>query len=250
MLKVISFNIRFCNDPDGHSIAERAPRLAALVTPLCADIIGLQEWTPTWDPYIQKTFGEQYEIFGKTRAADEKEGTPILWRKDKFDCVKRGHFWLSDTPEVESKGWDERCHCHRICLYVVLKDKQTGRLFTYMNTHFGFGDDGQRKSAALLYDYSRRISDYPTVITGDFNMTPTMVAYGEMTAHFTDVNAVTANDLRDTYHAYNPSVYRDQHIDYCFVTADIKAVSQRILDTDFDGKYPSDHFGIEMELEL
>ena len=44
-LNVISFNIRYCDDKDGHSISERAPRLAKVCLPLDADVIGFQEYT-------------------------------------------------------------------------------------------------------------------------------------------------------------------------------------------------------------
>ena len=57
-LRVVSFNIRCCDDPNGHSIAERAPRLDAVVSPLDADLIGLQESTPIWMEYIEKYFGD------------------------------------------------------------------------------------------------------------------------------------------------------------------------------------------------
>ena len=35
----------------------------------------------------------------KYRAESEKEASPMLWRKDKFECIKTGYFWLSDTPD-------------------------------------------------------------------------------------------------------------------------------------------------------
>ena len=101
-IKVISFNIRCVDDPGGHSIAERAPRLAAVTDCYDADIIGFQEYRPAWEPWIEKYYGDRYDMFLKSRCETDKEATPILWRRDKFDCVKTGFFWLSDTPEVES----------------------------------------------------------------------------------------------------------------------------------------------------
>lgn len=55
------------------------------------------------------------------------EGAPILWKKDKFELIKSGYFWLSDTPEIESKGWDEKYDCFRMCSYVILKDKKAAK---------------------------------------------------------------------------------------------------------------------------
>ncbi len=248
-ITAVSFNIRCCDDKNGHSIPERAPRLDYVVNPLNADVIGFQEYTPSWETQIKKYFGGKYEMFNKYRAKSSLESTPVLWKKDKFQCLKSGYFWLSDTPEIESGGWDE-WGCHRICNYVVLKERTSGKLFNFINTHFGFGEKCQTASAKLIYEYSKKITDYPTFITGDFNMTPQSAGYKEMTKHFTDVNSVTLKDFRDTFHGYNPKIKRDAHIDYCFIDEKVKPVNLTVIDGDIDGKFPSDHFGLFVELEI
>ena len=245
-LKVINFNIRCCDDPDGHLIKERAPRLAKATSPYDADLIGFQEFSPPWKDLIEKYYSEEYEIFWKYRAEDSHEAQPILWKKDKFECLEKGYFWLSDTPEKESKGWDERFDCYRLCIWAVLKEKESGKCFTFMNTHFGFGDNGQVKSVKLIYDYSKKISGYPTLITGDFNMTPDTPAYAEMSKLFTDCNV--SKDLSDTYHGYR-TMGAPKHIDYCFASG-ITPISQEIIDTEFDGKFPSDHYGLFIKLKI
>ena len=250
-LKVISFNICCCDGENENSIEKRAPRLNNVLSRYDADLIGFQEYTPQWEPHIREYFGDKYEIFNKYRAKSQSESSPILWRKDKFECLKTGYFWLSDTPEVESRGWDERYNCFRMCVYVILQEKKTKKIFTFMNTHFGFGDNGQIGSVKLIDEYSTKISSYPTFIIGDFNMTPDSPAYGAMSAIFTDVNAVTDNDLQNTYHAYNPeSINYNTHIDYCFVNNGIKPVSQKIIVDKVDGMFPSDHYGLYIKLEI
>ena len=253
-LKCISFNIRCCDDDNGNSVAERAPRLAAIMPLYDADVIGFQEYRPTtWGIPIQKDYGEQYDMFNKYRnqtIPDELESTPILWKKDKFECLKTGYFWLSDTPEIESRGWDELFNCYRICIYVILKEKETGCCFTVINTHFGFGDMGQVKSAKLISEYAKRISDYPTIILGDFNMTPDSLGYQEMCRHFTDVNAATSNDFGVTFHGYDPEWEEASHIDYCFVNEKVIAKRQDIMRETIEGKYPSDHYGLYVEVDV
>ncbi len=246
-LNLISFNIRCCDDPNGNSIKERAPRLAKIISKYDADIIALQEYTEKWDELIPKLYPE-YEIFNKYRSQSEKESAPILWKRDRFECIDKGYFWLSDTPNAESRGWDELYNCFRMCEYVILKEKKTGTLFTYMNTHYGFGDKGQRASSKLIYEYSQKISTHPTIITGDFNMRPDSVGYEEMIKHFADVNALTTNDQRTTYHGYGK--VDDEHIDFCFIDNKIKPITQKLIDETIDGKFPSDHYGIYVELEI
>ena len=103
-LKVISFNIRYGDDPNGNSVAERAPRLAKITKGYDADIIGFQEFTVPWEKEIEKYYLDKYEMFNLYRSKSELEGAPILWKKDKFELLDKGNFWLSDTPEVESRG--------------------------------------------------------------------------------------------------------------------------------------------------
>ena len=246
-LKLISFNIRCCDDKDGNSIVERAPRLSQVTEKYDADIIGFQEFTVPWEEQIAK-FYPQYEMFIKYRSVHELEAAPILWKKGMFEMLDNGYFWLSDTPEVESRGWDELYNCWRMCQYVILKHIESGKVFTYMNTHYGFGDKGQVDSSKLIYEYSKKISQNPTFVTGDFNMRPESLGYAEMVKHFTDVNSVTANDRRTTYHGYGKT--NDEHIDYCFIDEKIKPVSLKLIDELPDGKYPSDHYGLFVELEL
>ena len=249
--KVISFNIRCCDDADGNSIAERAPRLARVTQKFDADVIGLQEYRPAWEQYINDIYGDRYDMFSKYRNNTEDiEAAPILWKRDKYECLKTGYFWLSDTPEKESRGWDVICSCYRICTYVILKEKQSGKCFTFMNTHFGFGDDCQVKSARLIFEYSKKISDLPTFVTADFNMTPDSVGYAEMIKNFVDVNAATVNDMSTTFHDYHPETAETLHIDYCFTDKSITPLGQKIITDSVDGKYPSDHFGLYIELDI
>ena len=250
-INVMSFNIRCCDDADGHSIPERAPRLANIFSKYECDIIGLQEVRFAWEPHLSEIFSEDYDMFLKYRNETEDiEAAAILWRRDKYDCIKTGCFWLSDTPDRESRGWDELYNCYRICIYAVLSEKASGKRFVAMCTHFGFGDSGQVKSARLIYNYSKEISNLPTFIVGDFNMKPDSAGYGEMLKNFTDVNAATVRDFGTTYHNYAPDKITDEHIDYCFVDKNIVSKNQKIVRDTVDGKFPSDHYPVYSVLKI
>ena len=250
-INVITFNIRCCNDPDGHAIEERAPRLAEITARYAPDILCFQEYRPRWEAHIEKFYGEAYDMFLKYRNETvDIEASPILWRKDKFSCLRTGYFWLSDTPDEESRGWDEKYNCYRMCVYCILKENATGKVFTVMNTHFGFGDDCQVKSVKLIDEYRQAISEYPTFVTGDFNMKPDSMGYGEMSGRLRDVNVLTDNDYTTTYHNYRPEAVTDMHIDYCFVDEYVVPLRRKLITDTIDGKFPSDHYGIFVELEI
>ena len=250
LLRVISFNIRCCDDIDGNSIAERAPRLAAVTAPFHADVMGFQEYRPAWEPHLRELFGKDYDMFWKHRCQIDKEATPILWRKDRFDCLERGYFWLSDTPDEESQGWDALYNCHRICVFVLLQDKQTGKTFRFINTHLGFGDQEQVKSSALILQRCGKTPQYPNVLVGDFNMIPDSPGYNRMVQENIDVNAATVCDMGTTFHGYHPETVTNEHIDYCFVDPRITPIGQTIIRDTVDGKYPSDHFGLFALLDI
>lgn len=249
-LKLISFNVRCCDDPDGNSIAERAPRLKKIVDPIDADIIALQEIRPGWAAEIETIFSGRYDAFLCYRSIEKPEGLIILWKKDRFRCLHKGLFWFSETPERESFGWDEKYHRPRICSYSVLEEKGSGVSFLFMNTHFGFGDEGQVKSARLIHKYRNDFPHLKAIVAGDFNMTHRSPGYQTMIENFIDVNAVTVNDRRATYHAYKPSPEQKEHIDFFFCDENVKPIDFRFIDETVDGKYPSDHFGIYTTLLL
>ena len=81
-------------------------------------------------------------------------------------------------------------------------------------------------------------------------MIPSSKAYKRMTEYFTDVNAATVNDLRSTWHDFTPEIDKNEHIDYCFISDNIKPLNQRIIDETIEGKYPSDNYGIEIDIEI
>ena len=81
-------------------------------------------------------------------------------------------------------------------------------------------------------------------------MLPDSPGYQAICRGFTDVNAVTRRDLSQTFHGYCPEKHEHSHIDFCFVSEGVTPVDQKIIRTVFDGKYPSDHYGLEIDLEL
>ena len=90
----------------------------------------------------------------------------------------------------------------------------------------------------------------PVLCTGDFNMRNDSAGYGEMSSIFTDVNGVTDKETITTFHGYDPEKHPNSHIDYCFINERVTPVSFKVLTDTFDGKYPSDHYPILVELKV
>ena len=261
-IKIISFNIACWDGEDGHSRVERAPRIIDVIKKRDPDIIGFQEFTPRWHELLGEFIDENgYEFFNMYRAESNKEGTPMLWKKDKFECLDKGYFWLSDTPEVESKGWDEY-GCHRICLWAKLKEKESGKVFVYANTHLGFGDKCHTDSVKLILSRINAHGTDAVFVTGDFNFWHDTPGYLEMTKEFVDVTAATTGEKTATCHGFNPlnalsnpeaseDVWFGVHIDFCFINPKgVTPIIGKVLREDYDGKFPSDHNAVYFELDI
>ena len=250
-LNVISFNILCVDAPNGnrtYSLSARSPRVRTVVEARNPDLIGFQEATHAWLELLTRNFGETYEIYNVYRSEASPESTPIAWNRARFECLDKGNFWFSDTPDVESRGWDELYDCPRIFTWAHLKEIASGRTFCFINTHFGFGDGCQTKSSRMLADFARKMA-IPCVITGDFNLEIDSVGYRKLTQAFVDVNAQTVNDLGPTFHGFDPEKW-GEHIDYCFITPDVAPLDFEVLREMVDGDFPSDHYGLFASVEL
>ena len=88
------------------------------------DVIGFVGITPEIRKELESVL-PQYSFFAMgTSAQYDGVQNPIAFRKDRFALHGYDHFWLSDTPDIESRGWDS-LGCNRICLWAKLRDKQT-----------------------------------------------------------------------------------------------------------------------------
>ncbi len=246
-MKIVSFNICVGDDPEA-----RMPLLKEVLERYDADIMGIQEVRePYWREFFEREFCDRYEMHLQYRKHNNQEGTPVLWKKDKFDCIDKGHFWFSDTPDVESGGWDDYAGCYRIVSWAKLREKASGKVFTYINTHYGFGNENQIKYGKLLFERMDMIDSGPTLLSADFNMFDTSDGYKVLTERFIDVNKATDNFGGPTYHGFDPETFKNgTPIDFIFATPDIQPITCKKITDQVDGKYPSDHFGVYAEVEI
>lgn len=245
-IKVVSYNIRCCDDPDGNSIEERAPRLMEVLDGCKPDIIGFQEYVPAFEEPLEEHFGVEYDFKICYRAEDNYEGTPIYWRGSRLELLDSGYFWLSDTPDEESKGWDAACH--RITTWAKFKVRATEEVFYYVNTHLDYTEPPQVPSAELLVEYAQtKFADAPVIMTGDFNLERNSPAYATLTRHFTDVN--TSGDNTPTFTSYE-TLEKPTLIDYCFTAGEAIPQTYRVMNEKVDGGFVSDHYGVYAEVVI
>ena len=105
-----SYNLRNANSADslqGDGWGNRCPIIARLVQFHEFDIFGTQEGLRHQLDSL-KTSLPKYDYIGVGRNDGKKEGehAAIFYRIDKFELLEHGDFWLSETPEKPSVGWD------------------------------------------------------------------------------------------------------------------------------------------------
>ena len=161
-------NVRYDNKGDdkaGNGWKDRKGDLFALIRKLDMDVFGMQEVHENQCRDIEAGLPEWVIV------DDYDVTTAVAYRKSRFDLVKKGVFWLSETPDVPGrKGWGAACP--RVCSWMWLKDRRTGKTFCFANTHTDHISALARKEGMLLI--IRRMHEFaptgtPVVFTGDHN---------------------------------------------------------------------------------
>ena len=172
-LRVATYNIRLqCGKPGSPDCwEERRDELVRTIRNMNLDAFGLQEVCPGQMAYLKEKLPE-FAFVGDHREKDRKTGeaSPVAYRKTRFDAEKSGTFWLSETPDVPaSKSWGT-C-CTRVCSYLVLRDKTSGRRLCFANTHTDhISAEAREKGMMLIIDKMKAFgAGYPIVFVGDHN---------------------------------------------------------------------------------
>ena len=251
-VRVMSFNICGWNYK---KIKNLVPRLILEYSP---DVIGLQECTYDWYQKLTKEMPD-YEFVGAGREngkidSDCGEMCAILFKKDKYTLVDSGTFWLSETPEQVSLGWD--ADYLRVCTWVILKDNESGEEFAHVNVHTENFDDGTGREACekgTQMVVEKGLSfDMPVIMTGDWNFEKDTDLYGIVTgAGFLDAQDAAESTMEGVTCPDADGSETGEHIDYIFINDRVASVSvYKILHDSYDGQYPSDHYPIYADMKL
>lgn len=258
-LRACSFNIRYDNPSEDYLWDERADRVIEAVSEIDPDLIGMQEALSNQYDQLRDTL-DAYEWYGVGRDDGEREGemVPVAWRKDAFELVEKGAFWLSETPSEPSIGWD--ADLPRVATWASLRHRETGERVWFCNTHLSHVSTTARTEAAtLLCERAQRRAEAgeTIVVTGDFNSKPDREPYEIMTGIADDSESRLFDPRREagtrsvrgpwgTFHGFTGDVM--DRIDYVFVSDTATVTRYRTLDVREDG-YRSDHLPIVAEFE-
>ncbi len=214
------------------------------------DILCFQEVTKMHYNYLNESLKGYDNVICYRDKSKFSEGCPVYYNVKRFDLKDKGSFWLSETPEVMSKDWNSACY--RVCSYVILTDKESGRDLVVFNTHLDhISDEARINGIAVVLDKIKQFGGLPSIITGDFNAEEDSETYKSATQNFLDAKYQLDNPMTGaTYQGFGKALDRE-NIDYFMISkTGIKVKDYKILDKTYDGVYPSDHFPIVMNFEL
>lgn len=268
-MRVMSFNIRTETARDyRHAWDLRKHLVIKRVHAFDPDLLGLQECQEGDQEQFVRDQLPGYEFIGVRRGDDSRTGremAPLLFRKEAFDLLDSGHFWLSKTPERQGSKLLGAVF-PRTATWAALRPKDSrDRTLYFFNTHFDYIPLILPGAAQILRDQVAAIaSGMPTVVTGDFNTPAGGSAYRILTEPYEEagrdagdsaftladvsVNSrTTSGEQAGTIHKFG-LINRPLIIDWILASNHFTAQDAIIDDFDDNGLYPSDHFPVSAVL--
>ena len=249
-IKVMSYNIRLSSGTiKADSIYHWEHRKQASLNLMHEEnptVFGLQEACPDQMDYMVENLPE-YGYIGVGRDDDKRKGEfmSIFYKKEEVEFIDGGTFWLSETPDEVSKGWDAACF--RTCTWAILKKKDTGKKFVYMNTHLDhMGKVAREESIKLIVERAEKLTGgkLPVFITADFNSPTSNAIFKPMQEAMLDARVeAPVTDDRGTLNCWGttpPGVV----IDHVFYRGAEAQKFEVLRDKDYGAPYVSDHYPV------
>ena len=249
-VKVISYNIRLINSKDGpNEWKYRAEASPAMIKDYAPDIFGVQEAVKEQLDYMQKALPKYGCVgVGREDGVSKGEHMSIFYNKKTVELLEWGTYWLSETPEVPSKGWDAACK--RTATWSRLRMKDSGKEFFYVNTHLDHrGKEAQQKGLDLIVKRIAAMNPdgLPMILTGDFNVEPKNPVLTELNAKMFSAKATAEKtDRRATFNGWGE---RALVIDYIYYSGFSACPEYETIVRQYKGvSYISDHYPIVARL--
>ena len=250
---VMSFNIRLDTPSDGiNNWENRKEGIISLIKNQKIDILGVQEALPNQIDYLAKQF-DGYSLIGQGRdGGNNGEYSAILYNETKLMLNKSGTFWLSETPNMPSIGWDAALN--RIVTFGEFKVLNSNKKLVVYNSHFDhIGETAREKSADIILNHIEKNNylNSAVVVMGDFNAKPYESPIKILSESLNDSFVVFPFEKPfGTFNRFEINSKLDDRIDYIF-SKNIKLTDYiHVYDKLLNGLWPSDHLPIVISFSL
>jgi len=217
-------------------------------------VFGVQEALPNQLKYLDSCL-TNYDYIGVGRENSQGGGEfcAIFYDTAQFRVLHEETFWLSQTPDIVSIGWDAAYP--RICTCGLFEDRKSKEQFWIFNTHLDHVGIMAREESSLLI--LKRIGQLntdnkPLVLMGDFNATPDKRSIQVLLTKLNDAQRITEKPFYGPVGTFNgfESKTIEQRIDYFFVShLTVKSYSH-LNDRRNNQLYISDHLPVLMTVVL
>jgi endonuclease/exonuclease/phosphatase family metal-dependent hydrolase len=254
-LKVMTYNIRLDIEADGdNDWTHRKDFFSSQIQFYEPDIFGVQEAKPNQINDMETALPQYHNVGVGRDGIGKGESSNIFYKKDRFKVVASTTFWLSETPEKISKGWDAQFN--RVCTYALFKDTKTKKRFWVFNTHLDhMGDDARTNGILLILSKIKNLNtkNYPVLFMGDFNSQPTserIIALKKEMNDTREISEAKPFGPSGTFNGFKHNEPVTTQIDYIFVSKNNKFKVKKfaVLSDSKDLRYPSDHLPVYVEL--
>ena len=256
-LKVMTYNIRLDVAVDGENAWPlRKDFLISQIQFYEPDVFGIQEAKPNQVLDISTKLPKYNQVGIAREGKGIGESCNIYYNKDRFALKESNTFWLSETHDKISKGWDAAYI--RVCTYALLKDKKTRKNIWIFNTHLDHqGEVAKTKGIALILSKIAEVNNknYPVIFMGDFNSEPNSARIISLKNYMDDSRDISEEKPfgpAGTFNGFNHQEPVISLIDYIFISKNsgLKVNKYAILSDSKDLKYPSDHFPVYVKLSF
>ena len=253
-LSVMTYNIRLDVASDGeNSWANRKDFLSTQVQFYSPDIMGVQEARSNQMTDLKSAL-KDYKTIGIGRDGDDKgEYSAIFYNAKKISVENENTFWLSETPNKVSMGWDAAYP--RICTYGLFTLLENNKKIWVFNTHLDHvGSQAQLQGIQLILKKIDILNsnDFPVILMGDFNVEPNSELITNLKRNMNDSKekAKLVFGSNGTFNGFNFEELVTRRIDYIMLSKSntIEVEKYGVLSSSIDLKYPSDHFPVLIEL--
>ena len=255
-LKVMSYNIRLDNSGDNENAwPNRKEATIAMLDDIKPDVFGVQEALPHQVQYIEDN-APLYDNVGVGRddGVEQGEFMSVFWNTEAIELLDWGTYWLSETPDEPSFGWDAACR--RTATWTLMKDKRNGKKFYFVNTHLDHkGVEARKNGLQLLVDRIAAMNPdgYPMVLTGDFNVLPDDECLVNLDKQMTSTRKIAEiTDAKSTFNHWGSRTEEESYIiDYIYVSGFKSVPLYRTVTEQYAEKpYISDHYPVMSILEF
>ena len=253
-IAVLSYNIRYNSPSDGLDLWDlRKAELIDQIKQLDPMSFGVQEATLAQMKDLEAGLSDyDYVGVGRDDGATKGEFSAIFYKSSEMKVLQEDTFWLSETPEKVSVGWDAALP--RICTYAKFELMASKKRFWHFNTHFDHrGEIARTESAKLIVS---KIADLVSsgdavVLSGDFNAEPHKEPILFLNHSYEDpADRVKLQGPIGTFSGFQLDAPLDRRIDYIF-TKKVEVKTYHHLDAKrANGRWISDHLPVLLSFDL